>query len=558
MHRRRVDGGALAELLLGPLLRHLGERDATVWVETDAACQVEVLGHMAKTFTVQGHHYAIVCLDDLEPGETYEYEVALDGETRWPEPGTDFPPSRIRPFAADGPFDISFGSCRVSVPHEPPYTLSRDQDERGKECDALHVLALEMLRNPEERWPHLLLLLGDQVYADEGAPQTREYIRSRRDASQPPFEEVADFEEYTHLYREAWGEPVIRWLLSTVSTAMVIDDHDVHDDWNISRSWLEEMRAKPWWRERVVGAFMAYWLYQHLGNLSPRELSETETFQRVTQAKGDAGEIVREHAIQSDEHPESVRWSFHRDLGRNRMIVMDSRAGRILREDRRSMFNDIEWEWILEQVRGDFDHLVLATSDPYLLAHGMHYAEAWSEQVCKGAWGRPAAKLAEKIRQAVDLDHWAAFQLSFHKVAELLREVGSGKGGNAPASICLLSGDVHHAYLCEVGFRRGAGIKSRVYQAVCSPLRNPLGASERRKARVAVSRPAWVVARLIARAAGASDPELGWRFLEGPYFDNQVASLTLSDRAAHLKLEKTRPGDPEEHRLETTFERRLA
>ena len=47
-------------------------------------------------------------------------------------------------------------------------------------------------------------------------------------------------------------------------------------------------------------------------------------------------------------------------------------------------------------------------------------------------------------------------------------------------------------------------------------------------------------------------------FLEGPYFDNQVASLTLVGRDAWIKLEKTTPGDAEERSLETSFERRLA
>ena len=37
-------------------------------------------------------------------------------------------------------------------------------------------------------------------------------------------EEVADFEEYTRPYWESWGDPVIRWLFSTVSIAMVFDD----------------------------------------------------------------------------------------------------------------------------------------------------------------------------------------------------------------------------------------------------------------------------------------------------------------------------------------------
>jgi hypothetical protein len=303
-------------------------------------------------------------MDDLEPGTTYEYEVALDGDVRWPESEGDLPPSRIRTFDPDGPFDISFGSCRVAVPHEKPYTLTKTEHPEGKEVDALRVLASEMVRNPEGRWPHLLLMLGDQVYADEGAPKTRGFIRSRRDTSKPPGEEIADFQEYTRLYQESWRDPVVRWLFSTVSTALAIDDHDVRDDWNISRSWLDEMRAKPWWHQRIVGAYMSYWLYQHLGNLSPRELAENSVYRRLCEAEGDAGEIVRGYAEEADEHRDGSRWSFHRDLGRNRVIVMDSRVGRVLEEGRRSIFDEPEWKWIQDQAQGDFDNLIIATSDP--------------------------------------------------------------------------------------------------------------------------------------------------------------------------------------------------
>src|SRR5918992_1589362 len=53
-----------AELVLGPLLRYTGAHDATIWVETDAPCEVEVVadgtGHRARTFSVEGHHYALV------------------------------------------------------------------------------------------------------------------------------------------------------------------------------------------------------------------------------------------------------------------------------------------------------------------------------------------------------------------------------------------------------------------------------------------------------------------------------------------------------------------
>jgi hypothetical protein len=53
----------VAELVLAPILRHVGERDATVWVEADEACVVAVLGHKEPTFCVDGHPYALVCIE---------------------------------------------------------------------------------------------------------------------------------------------------------------------------------------------------------------------------------------------------------------------------------------------------------------------------------------------------------------------------------------------------------------------------------------------------------------------------------------------------------------
>ena len=180
----------MAELILGPLLRHVGERDATVWVETDEACEVEVLGHTEQTFCVDGHHYALVCIEGLETGSRYEYEVRLDGERRWPVGDSGFPPSQIRTLDPEGELRVSFGSCRLALPLEPPYVFTKDEHDEGAEVDALHVYAHELLRDPDKRWPSLLLMIGDQVYVDEGSLETREFIRSRRDVSEPPGEEV--------------------------------------------------------------------------------------------------------------------------------------------------------------------------------------------------------------------------------------------------------------------------------------------------------------------------------------------------------------------------------
>ena len=101
-----------------------------------------------------------------------------------------------------------------------------------------------------------------------------------------------------------------------------------------------------------------------------------------------------------------------------------------------------------------------------------------------GPWGRIAAWICEKLRRAEDFDHWASFGRSFRRLFRLIREVGSPSGDRPPASIVMLSGDVHHAYLAEVAFPRGSNVESHVYQAVCSPYRNPLSNWERRAIRL--------------------------------------------------------------------------
>ena len=55
---------------------------------------------------------------------------------------------------------------------------------------------------------------------------------------------------------------MLRWLLSTVLTAMIFDDHDISDDWNTSAAWVDHMRAMPV-EERITSGLASYWLYQH-------------------------------------------------------------------------------------------------------------------------------------------------------------------------------------------------------------------------------------------------------------------------------------------------------
>lgn len=508
-----------AQLLLGPLLRHVGETTATVWVETDSSCEVDVLGATASTFEVYGHHYALVVVHGLRPAASTPYEVHLDGELVWPKPDSALPTSRIRTLG-EGSFRLVFGSCR------------RPGRERNIGSDALVAYARRMSESEEAEWPQALLLLGDQVYADEPTAETTEWLATRRDLGRPPGAEVTDFDEYAHLYYESWSEPLVRWLLSTVPTSMIFDDHDVRDDWNTSRAWRERMWTEPWWPMRIRDALVSYWVYQHLGNLGPDELAEDDVFKAVTAHDGDAAPLLREFAQRADADSANARWSYRRDFGRVRLLMIDTRAGRMLEPGQRSMVDDDEFTWIEAGTTGEIDHLLLGSSLPWLLPHAISDVESINERACEkpGVRGR----LAEWLRQLIDLEHWPAFRKSFDRLARLIHGVASRD--DAPASVTVLSGDVHHHYAAEAEF--GEPIRSRVHQLTCSPVHNEAPAYIGWGFRIAWWRPLTTLVRWWARRAGVAPDHVSWRRKWGPHLTNAVATVEIDGRESWAIYER--------------------
>ena len=250
-----------------------------------------MLGTTERTFEVAGHHYALVRADGPRAGHLARVRGAARRRARLAGGRLGLAAQRLPHLPEGGRRSRSSSAPAASAhPHEPPWTLTKDEDDKGREIDALHALALRMRGQGREDWPDLLRDARRPGLRRRGLARDRHSSSSaRRDVSEPPGTQVLDFEEYTRLYREAWSDPSIRWLLSTVSSAMVFDDHDVHDDWNISAAWVEHMRELDWWDDHIAAA-----LLELLGLPAPRQPEPARTRTRtscsaaVRSAEGDA------------------------------------------------------------------------------------------------------------------------------------------------------------------------------------------------------------------------------------------------------------------------------
>ena len=528
-------------LRLGPLLRFVDDTSATIWVETSEAATVVVeagdVTASARTFRAHDHHYALVEVTGLPPGTATPYRVLVDDQPVWPPDDpefADFPPSVVPTLEPGKPLRVAFGSCRVSVSH----------DEEGNAqfgIDALRAYALHMagLTGEPDRWPDLVVFLGDQVYADDTSPAMKEFIASRRDPEQPPWDELKDYEEYAHLYRLAWSDPANRWLLSTLPSAMIFDDHDIRDDWNTSWTWRQEMEATDWWHERVVAGLGSYWVYQHLGNLGAQDRAEDDLWRSIADHTGD-DELdisVRARPSRRPRRPgaDVVPLELLARLrgpgpprGRRLPGGPGARAGPAL--DARRRRDGLARRADAGRRRPPPGRDVPAAADG---------AEAAPRRgLRRGAgprgWGKLGSRVGELARQNADLEHWAAFQGGFVQVARMVVDIASGLRGRTPRSITFMSGDVHHSYVAEAWADPALGVTldAAVVQATCSPIRNPLPGIMKAAIKVASLGKAQPTGRLLGGKVPRSP--LRWEMKRGPWFDNNLAIVELQDERLHF------------------------
>ncbi len=155
-----------------------------------------------------------------------------------------------------------------------------------------------------------------------------------------------------------------------------------------------------------------------------------------------------------------------------------------------------------------------------------------------GAWGPRVARWGEKMRRALDLEHWAAFQEGFAAVLDMVvaggprraRASGPARSPSCPAT-CTTPTSPRSP---PTSWGRAA---AAILQAVCSPIRNPLP----RQVRIAQAFLGKGLARplefLVGRTDKVPSAPYRWTVTDGPWFDNNLATLEVRGRGLVMRWE---------------------
>lgn len=99
--------------------------------------------------------------------------------------------------------------------------------------------------------------------------------------------------------------PSVRRVLANIPTYMIFDDHEITDDWNITREWHDNVKASKCGKQVVANGLAAYWAFQGWGN-DPASFTE-DFISKVVSFLGKNGNVNEpERAVF-----EGLLWNFN-------------------------------------------------------------------------------------------------------------------------------------------------------------------------------------------------------------------------------------------------------
>ncbi len=255
----------------------------------------------------------------------------------------------------DGPLNIMHGSCRKL-------------HGKGEDCLVAADEIITSSPKDLSKRPSTLFFTGDQIYADDVADPLARYltqlgikllgweekvsgVNKRLSEIEPGHRQkvirefakftaghagnhLLGFGEFVAMYMLAWNAEnwpddlscpnemafggqikqleetrrdlaAVRRVMANTPTYMIFDDHEITDDWNITREWHDNVANSSCGKQIITNGLAAYWAFQGWGN-DPSMFSD-EFISKITKYFGMRGNLPEADVIAF----EDFVWNYH-------------------------------------------------------------------------------------------------------------------------------------------------------------------------------------------------------------------------------------------------------
>ncbi len=237
-------------------------------------------------------------------------------------------------------------------------------------------------------------------------------------------------EEKQQITEFAQGLTQVRRALSHIQVYMIFDDHDVTDDWNLTRGWEEAVYGNTFAKRIVGNALIGYWLCQGWGN-DPAKLSPlfTQCLPHFTP------QGIEQHDSLIDYLLHWKQWHYSLNT-QPKLVVLDTRTQRWRSETSPNKPSGLmDWEALsdLQQELIGQDSVILVSAAPIF-----------------------GVKLIEAIQRiftffgkalTVDAENWMAHKGTASVILNIFRN------RKTPPHFVILSGDVHYSFVYDITLR---------------------------------------------------------------------------------------------------------
>jgi hypothetical protein len=283
-----------------------------------------------------------------------------------------------------------------------------------------------------------LLVWSDTLWAD---------INIDKDGIPPKYHAIFD-KEHEALNGFVKQLPQVRRALAHIPTYMIFDDHDVTDDWNLTRGWEQEVYGNPLSKRMIGNALIGYLLCQGWGN-APKKVAPL--IAKVQESMGESG--LNSHDEVIDDLLDFDQWHYRLDTTPP-IEVLDTRTQRWRSESNMNKPSGLmDWEALC-----DFQHSIIGKESVIVVSAAPIYGVKVIEAIQKvfTFFGKALT---------VDAENWMAHKGTANVILNIFRHY------KTPPDFIILSGDVHYSFVYDVRlrFRRNS---PHITQFTCSGLKN--------------------------------------------------------------------------------------